>query len=126
MSNYVFRLFTKVFATIFLVISLSQTAGAGIISTQELLAGNGTDRSLSAKDVGLLRTQVAEVLVEQGVPSLEAIQRANALTYTELSSIQSSLDSLPAGQGAIGVLGVLFLVLIVLELVGVTNIFNSF
>ena len=100
--------------------TLIQPATAAMIGTSEVLGIPGS----TASEHGLLRDQVASVLMRRGVEHDAAWQRVNALSHTELQLIQQKIDQLPAGQSAFAVLGVVFLVLLVLELVGAINIFN--
>ena len=85
----------------------------------------GNYRTESTDSHAKLRQQVQQLLIDRGVSSVDAGQRANSLSHAELQLIQKKIDSLPAGQGALEILGIVFLVLLVLELVGVTNIFNK-
>jgi len=119
------KLGVHLLSIVFIFMTTLQPVAAGMVSTHDMLAMQPESIALSPDRIGLLRTQVTRSLVENGVSTSDAIERANALTSQELAAIQSHLDSLPAGRGGFAVIGVVFLVLILLELVGAINIFNK-
>lgn len=101
-------------------------AQAGLITTDEILAGNPPqDRERVA--AFLERQDVRQQMVALGVDPDEALARVASLSDEEVRQISGHLDNLPAGQSAIGaVVGaalIIFLVLLVTDLLGLTNVF---
>jgi hypothetical protein len=60
-----------------------------------------------------------------GVDAAAVVTRLAQLTDEELVLMESRLDKLPAGAGALEVVGIVFVVLLILELVGVIDIFKA-
>lgn len=102
-----------------------QSASAGVIGTQDYLAG--ADRALQITKIQsvLAREDVRDQLVSLGVDPLAAGERVASLSDAELATISSKLDALPAGgDGLLAVIGIVFVVLLILEITGVTDIFK--
>lgn len=108
----------------FINAGFSSTAGAEIIGTK-ILIEQQRDVRLNRIEAFLAREEVRNQLIGLGVDPLQAEDRVQALTDSELAMLGERLDNLPAGAGAIEIIGVVFLVLLILELVGVTNIFTK-
>ena len=100
-----------------------QTATAGIIGTQDLVASEHRDANLAKVESALARSDVQQQLTAMGVDPANAAERAGSLSDAELQQLANDIDALPAGQGAGEVLIVLLIVFLVLELTGVTNFF---
>lgn len=100
-------------------------AQAGMIGTEGLLAAQSREASLTAVDTFLARDDVRGQLQAWGVDSVLAAERVDQLSDAELQRLVATIESEPAGAGALAVIGIVFVVLLVLELVGVTNIFNA-
>jgi len=64
-------------------------------------------------------------MVELGVDPRQAELRVAALSDQELAQLDTRLDSLPAGEGALALVGAVFLVLMILEFTGVIDIFKK-
>jgi hypothetical protein len=73
----------------------------------------------------LSQQQVRDQLHALGVDPAMAQERIAGMTAEEVALLETRLQELPAGAGALEVIGVLFLVLLILELVGVIDIFQK-
>ncbi len=74
----------------------------------------------------LARESVQNTLVAYGVDPADASARVDALTDTELQTLEQQLEQLPAGSGVVEVVGIVAIVLVILELLGVTKFFSEF
>lgn len=103
-------------------------ARAGIVGTESAIAlreASARAATLAHIDRLVMRDDVRARLEALGVDPGAAMERAAALSDTELAQLQARLDDLPAGGDVLGVLGVVFVVMLVLELLGVTNVFTG-
>lgn len=119
-----FTRFIAAFVTTCLLSLGFQSASAGIIGTQDYLAGIERSGRIADVQAALARADVREQLVRLGVDPVAASERVASLSDEELAMIEGKLESLPAG-GLLGVIGVVFVVLLILELVGVIDIFKK-
>lgn len=103
-----------------------QSAGAGVIGTEQFLAGTERAAQLDRVEAALARADVQAALVRLGVDPAAAGERAASLSDADLARVAGQLDSLPAGgDGLLAVIGVVFVVLLILEITGVTDIFKK-
>ncbi|MGD2055359.1 MAG: PA2779 family protein [Gammaproteobacteria bacterium] len=110
----------------FLLATFPPQALAGIIATPDAITAQENNHGVAQLRELLAREDVRVQLVQLGIDPVDAEQRVNALTPSEIARLQPHLDRLPAGgDGLLVVVGVVFVVLIILELVGVTNIFTK-
>jgi hypothetical protein len=100
-------------------------AHAGMIGTESLLAAESREANLAKVDAFMARDEVRGQLEGWGVDGALAAERVAALSDAELQELALTIDSEPAGAGALAVVGIVFVVLLILELVGVTNIFTA-
>lgn len=100
-------------------------AHAGMIGTESLLAADAREMNLATVDAFMARDDVRSQLEGWGVDGTLAAERVAALSDAELQDLALTIESDPAGAGALAVVGIVFVVLLILELVGVTNIFNA-
>ena len=127
-----FRLFTKqscvVAMTLCLVtLPLMQAATAAIISTETAIELTARVAQVERINAVLARDSVQGALIRLGVDPIDAMARVDALTDTELQTLEQQLDKLPAGgTGVIEVVGIVAIGLIILELLHVTNFFSEF
>ena len=106
---------------------LMQSASAAVISTETAI--EITDRQDRIDHINLMLSadSVQDTLVRFGVDPADASARVDALTDTELLTMEEQLEQLPAGgTGVVEVVGIVAIVLIVLELLNVTNFFSEF
>jgi len=93
---------------------------AGIIATDQVVAGAERDRLKSFLD----RADVQAQMQVLGVNPQAAAARVNALSDDEIAGLVDRIDQLPAGGGdVLVVLVAVFLVLLITDLLGLTHIF---
>lgn len=107
-----------------LSLGLAQTAGAGMIGTQQVVQSDARETVIMRVETILARDDVARQLVAFGVDPLAVQSRVGNMTDSELLALQGKLDKQVAGGDALVVVGIVFVVLIILEVVGVTDIFK--
>ena len=104
-----------------------QCASAAMISTETAFQMAERQGRIDHINEALAMESVQSTLIQYGVDPAAAIARVNALTDTELQTLEQQLAYLPAGgTGVVEVIGIVAIVLIVLELLGVTNVFSNF
>jgi len=97
-------------------------AHAGMIGTAELLAP-AAEAQREQVTAFLAREDVQRQFEALGVSPAEAATRVAGMTESELQSLSSRIDTLPAGAGALEIVLVVLLILLILELVGAIDIF---
>ncbi len=103
-----------------------QSASAAIISTEAAIEMAERQGRIDHINEVLARESVQNTLVRYGVDPADASARVDALTDTELQTLEQQLEPLPAGSGVVEVVGIVAIVLVILELLGVTNFFSEF
>ena len=102
-----------------------QTASAGVIGTQDYLAGADRAGQIAQIRSALSRQDVRDQLVQLGVDPAAARERVASLSDQELAQVSGKLEALPeGGDSLLAVIGIVFVVLLILELTGVTDIFK--
>jgi hypothetical protein len=100
---------------------------AGLVGTEDVLAGADADAHRSRLVEFLGRDDVRAHMERLGIAPGEALARVTALSDEEVTRIAGHLDTMPAGQSPVGaIVGaavVVFLVLLVTDLLGLTDIF---
>ncbi|MBT4196628.1 MAG: PA2779 family protein, partial [Gammaproteobacteria bacterium] len=103
---------------IFMFLGLLQTANAGMVGSQQLLP------KISAQvNVGQIRLDIQNQLVDLGVEQQQAENRVAAMTDSQIAEINQKISELPAGASAGGVLLTIFIVLVITDVIGATDIF---
>ena len=106
---------------------VTQTAQAGIISTETAIEISDHSQQIGRVNELLARESVQGVMIKLGVDPADASARVQTLTAEELQALEENLAELPAGGvGVVEVLGIVAIVLIVLELLNVTDFFTDF
>jgi hypothetical protein len=114
-------------AAILVTLGLSESAGAGVISTEAAIEIEERSARIQRINSVLARDSVQSQMIRLGVQPDVAAARIASLSDSELQRLEARMDELPAGaDSALTVLGIVLLVLLVLELVGVTDVFKSF
>lgn len=108
-----------------LSLGFAQVSVAGVIDTQHLIDAENRQNAVSRIEATLMRQDVAEQLLAQGVEPSAVMVRVQNLTTAELMLLDGQINEQIAGGGAVGIIGAVFLVLLILELVGVTDIFKA-
>lgn len=116
-----------VVAAILVTLGLSESANAGVISTEAAIEMQERSARIERINSVLARDSVQSQMIRLGVQPDVAAARIASLSDSELQQLEARMDELPAGaDSALTVLGIVLLVLLVLELVGVTDVFKSF
>jgi Skp family chaperone for outer membrane proteins len=106
--------------------TIAAPASAAIVGTEQMLSQSQSEQGArQAVDAFLARAEVLQQMQDWGLNPVDAQQRVAALTESELQTLSTQINELPAGAGALEVIGVVFLVLLILELVGVINVFSA-
>ena len=100
----------------------SMPVRAEMIGTAQMLAP-AADAQRERVDAFLAREDVRQQFEALGVSPADAATRVASLTESELQSLSSRIESLPAGAGALEIVLVVFLILLLLEIVGAIDIF---
>lgn len=108
-----------------LSLGLAQTAGAGMIGTQQVVQSDARETVIMRVETILARDDVARQLVAFGVDPLAVQSRVGNMTDIELIALEGKLDKQLAGGDAVAIVGAVFIVLIILELMGITDIFKA-
>lgn len=95
-------------------------ASAGIISTEQVVAGVEREQLRAFLDRADVRVQ----LEAYGVSSEQAKRRVDALSDEEAEQLADCMTELPAGgDGLVGALVFIFVLLLVTDLLGLTKVF---
>jgi hypothetical protein len=104
-----------------------QSAFAAMIETETALEASQGQEARSRIKQLLVREDVRQALIKQGVDPREAGTRIDSLSDAEAIAIADQLDRLPAGGGALEavliVALIVFLVLLATDIMGYTDIF---
>ena len=119
------RFIVNLIAVSMISLGFVQSAGAGMIGTEQMIASESRDDQLARVEAFIARQDVQDELIELGVDPADVVDRVQHLSDAEIASLQGRIDRQVAGSGALEIIGVVFLVLLILELVGVTDIFSA-
>ncbi len=122
------RLLAVPMAAVMFVMSVPiGVANAGLISTEQAVAGAAAEAGRSRVLDFMARDDVRAGLIELGVDPALATARVAGLSDAEIGDIAGRLDQLPAGQDIVGAILstalVIFLVLLITDILGLTNVF---
>jgi len=119
----------SIFVAIFMLMISGpvQSAFAAMIGTDAVLGtSQGQEARARIKQL-LVREDIRQALIDQGIDSLEAGARVDSLSDAEAVAVADKLDRLPAGSGALEVLLIVglivFITLLVTDIMGYTDIF---
>ena len=104
-----------------------QSAFAAMIATETAMeASQGQEARTRIKQL-LVREDVRQALIDQGVDSREAGARIDSMSDAEAMAVADKLDQLPAGSGALEMLLIValivFITLLVTDIMGYTDVF---
>ncbi|MDD5328925.1 MAG: PA2779 family protein [Sulfuricella sp.] len=117
------HLFIYFLITSFTFIGLTQSARAALVGTEQAVSSSAQD-SRANINAALDRPEVRGKLEALGISKADAQARVAALTDEEATSLNSKINSLPAGgDGILGALLLIFLVLLVTDILGLTKVF---
>lgn len=96
---------------------------AGMLDTGALLhaATASAERAALAERLGA--PEVQDALARMGVDPAAAEARVARLTDAEVADLNTRIDELPAGAGALEVVVIVFLIFVITDAIGLTNIF---
>ncbi|MBW2479377.1 MAG: PA2779 family protein [Deltaproteobacteria bacterium] len=104
-----------------------QSALAAMIETETVLEASQGQEARSRIKQLLVREDVRQALIKQGIDPREADARINGLSDAEAVAIADKLDQIPAGSGALElvliVALIVFLTLLATDIMGYTDIF---
>jgi len=101
----------------------SSVAQAQMISAPQIQQQYDKTELLSALDKTLAKENVQKTLTSLGVDSNLIKERANNLTSEELAQLNSQIDELPVGSGALGLIVLIFVVFVITDMLGATDVF---
>lgn len=104
---------------------LSSSVAASVIGTQQALSMEARQARITHIQASLARNDVQQAMIDLGVDPAQAAARVAALSDQELAQLDSQIQNLPAGGGALALIGAVFLVLLILELTGIIDIFKK-
>lgn len=108
----------------FLGLTVNQSAVAAIVTTEQIVNAKEMDFKRDQIRNWLSRDEVKQQLIKRGVDPEQAKSRVASMTDTEVATVSTKIDQLPAGGDALGLLLLVFLVLIITDILGVTDIFT--
>ncbi|MBB6096425.1 hypothetical protein HNQ60_005347 [Povalibacter uvarum] len=126
MKSLLQRALVYVLALSVLGLSSPVVVEAQIIGTLAAVEAQQRDKDLATVNGALAREEVRQKMTEMGVDAQQLDARIAAMTDSELRSLATDIESMPAGGDALAVIGIVFLVLLILEAVGVIDIFKKF
>ena len=111
-------------AITFLTLSLYTPATqAAMVTTSEVISTGAATAARTQLQTNLLRTEVQQALIEQGVNPQDVQARIDSLSDDEATQLASEIDVAPAGGDVLGTIVFVFLVLVITDILCLTNIF---
>jgi hypothetical protein len=114
----------------FLMLMISgpvQSVMAAMIATETMVEASQGKEARNRINQLLVRDDVRQALINQGIDPLQARARIDSLSDAEAMAVADKLDQLPAGSGALEVFLIVsliaFLVLLLTDILGYTDIF---
>ena len=104
-----------------------QSGMAAMVGTETMVEASRGQEARNRLNKLLVREDVRQALINQGIDPREARARIDSLSDAEAMAVADKLDQLPAGSGALEVLLIgsliVFLVLLLTDILGYTDIF---
>jgi hypothetical protein len=104
-----------------------QSALAAMVGTESVMEASQGQQSRDRIKQLLVREDIRQALVNQGIDMREANDRIDSLSDTEAIAVAEQLDKLPAGGGALEVFLIValiaFIILLITDIMGYTDIF---
>ena len=104
-----------------------QSGMAAMVGTETMIEASRGQEARNRLNQLLVREDVRQALINQGIDPGEARARIDSLSDAEAMEVADKLDQLPAGSGALEVFLIIslivFLVLLVTDIMGYTDIF---
>lgn len=100
------------------------SAQARMVTTEEITAPAATQSaSRDAVNQFLVRDEVRQAMLGQGVTPQAALERVAAMSDSEVAQLAGRIDQAPAGGDVLGILFTVFIVLLVTDIMGLTKVF---
>ncbi len=96
---------------------------AALIGTDQLVNAAQVSQNRDRVRVFLQRQDVRDMLQQRGVDANAALSRVDAMTDSEVQTVASQLDKLPAGGDVLELAVIVFFVLLITDILGLTKIF---
>ena len=110
------RTLSILFATLFLSLSSTPVAFAGIVSSEQIINAQQVEKTRAHLSALLTRKDVQTALTARGVDVADAQKRVANMTDAEVQTLASRIDELPAG-GRLSNLELILLILLIVILV---------
>lgn len=120
----------KTFLSGMLALSMfaSQAAFAGYVPSNQALTTQQAEDSRAEIVSMLERDDVRQLLEEKGVSAEEVKARLAMLSPAQIDELQTQIDTMPAGEGALGaILGAVLIILLVLlftDMIDATDVYG--
>ena len=98
-------------------------AQAAMVTTDQVMGVADTTAARTLLETTIMRVEVQQALLAQGVNPQDIQARVAALSDSEAAQMASQLDELPAGGDGLGLIVMVFLILVVMDIACLTNIF---
>ena len=98
-------------------------AQASMVTTDQVMGVAETTAARTLLETAIMRVDVQNALLAQGVNPQDIQARVAALSDSEAAQMASQLDELPAGGDGLGLIVMVFLILVVMDIACLTNIF---
>ena len=112
-----------VLSTVMLSFSLYTPAAHAAMITTDQVMGVDIASARTQIEMTLMRADVQQALLQQGVNPQDIQARVAALSDVEAAQMASQLNDLPAGGDGLGLLVMVFLILVVMDIACLTKIF---
>jgi hypothetical protein len=102
------------------------SAQARIVATEEITSPVETSALSASRDKVnqfLVRDEVRQAMLGQGVTPEAAMARVAAMSDSEVAQLAGHVDQAPAGGDVLGILFTVFIVLLVTDIMGLTKVF---
>lgn len=96
---------------------------AALVSTDQIANAAQASQHREHLRLFLQRQDVRNMLQQRGVDANVALARVDAMTDSEVQTMASQIDKLPAGGDVLGTAVLVFFVLLVTDILGLTKIF---
>lgn len=102
------------------------SAQARMVATEEITSPVETSALSASRDKVnqfLVRDEVRQAMLGQGVTPEAAMARVAAMSDSEVAQLAGRVDQAPAGGDVLGILFTIFIVLLVTDIMGLTKVF---
>lgn len=97
---------------------------AALVRTEQLVSAGQIASNRERVRVFLQRQDVRDMLQQRGVDANVALSRVDAMTDSEVQTVATQLDKLPAGgMGVVSAVVFVFVLLLITDILGLTKIF---